>query len=124
MPEDYSVLLRAVMLQADITLDFTFFGCLQLVYVCMYVWQVSINRDMACVKTSAYTEQTQTQRKFRQTFIPWVEFELIIPLSEEEKTGHTLTYFFHSWVYHLLDFSGMYSPHRERVWHQCNCHIG
>jgi len=37
MPEDYSVLLHAVVLQADITQDLTFFGCLQLVYVCMYV---------------------------------------------------------------------------------------
>jgi len=40
--------------------------------LCMYVWQVSFNRDLACVKTSTYTGQTETQRKFKQTFIPWV----------------------------------------------------
>jgi len=100
-----------------------FTACLCM-YVCMYVCQVSLNRDLACVKTSAYTEQTQTQRKFRQTFIPWVEFEPIIPLSKEEKTGHTLMYFFRSWFYNLLDFLGIYSPHRARVWCQCNCHVG
>ena len=40
----------------------------------MYVWQISFNRDLTCVKDSTYTGQTQTQRKFRHTFIPWVEF--------------------------------------------------
>lgn len=35
MPEEYSVLLHAVILQADITQDLTLFGCLKLVYVCM-----------------------------------------------------------------------------------------
>lgn len=36
MPEEYSVLLHAVMLQADITQDLTLCGCLKLVYVRMY----------------------------------------------------------------------------------------
>jgi hypothetical protein len=70
LPEEYSVFLHAVMLQADITQDLALFGYLKLVYICMYVWQISFNRDLACVKDSTYTGQTQTQRKFRHTFIP------------------------------------------------------
>jgi hypothetical protein len=59
--------------------------------LCMYVWHVFFNRNLACVKASTYTGQTQTQRKFRHTFIPWVEFGPIIPMSKEEKMGYTLT---------------------------------
>lgn len=38
--------------------------------------------------------------------------------------GHTSTYFFLSWFYHLLDSSGIYFSQRARVWCQCTCHIG
>jgi hypothetical protein len=53
-------------------------------YLCMYV---------RCPSKGIWLQPTQdkqkTQRKSRHTFILWVGFEPIIPVSKEEKMGHT-----------------------------------
>ena len=63
MPEDYSVLLCAVVLQADITQDLTFFGCLQLVYVCMaglHQQGYGLCQDLSLHRTNTNTKKIQT----------------------------------------------------------------
>lgn len=65
------MLLCAVALQADITQSLPLFGFVKF----MCVW------DLAWVKASTYTGQTQIRRKFRHTFTPGVGLEPVIPMS-------------------------------------------